>query len=955
MICILPYAWAHPFQDEDAASDCDHPDILPIAVSFPILACCLSFCFCVPLLKPSGGTAHGTCFCVALGSFVMFGLAVRLLVTPGACDGDKATFALSLGVINATPLGLVFVFGIVFCLLGLCVACAEGCGSARQAIKRQASKERTPTAQKILRNAMVFGDSFMVDLLIDIHGRGGNPCWRFYRCMFLGCMHGQFRWSCCTRRACDPRYEEQDSTRIAPRASLSYCYVDGEGGYPVHYLCRGSHSARSSTHVHRRAFGCFRRFLRSLPERTDSSRARILQELLESGHLGHSALLGTNSAGETSLHCAASTGSMAVLQVILARLDSEMGFFTKDKSGNTPCDVALRGGCLRCAQLLAGPPGLWPGMSRLQPEGTAVQACLQDALQRLQPHGQSESVDQAFRTPLVHQGSKDVLVHLDIQLDEFSRRVKHSLPREAVEGLLRSHAYSVDAAVLAYCNDAQLALDSAGLSGFGSATARSNDGDSFATAASSSTSAPTRNGAGMCIVCFDDVAEGSSACRSLACKHVTCDECLRTHVDVRLREGDFSGIVCPEPSCRLPISEGMLVQLFEGSESPQLLRFQELKAQKFVDTHGATAWCPKPGCGRAVSLVASSCRTADSQAAAAGEIDVTCACKTKFCFNCKEIGGHEPVSCDYWKSWQTKLTAWQRENNDASEQWVAQNSRECKCGAKIQRNGGCNHMTCTVCGAHFCYVCGQSWSLHRTQPGGFDYYQCRLNAAGQNTVRDTSSTPTANLQRFDACFSGWCANARDPARQEALAEGLIYIASAFDQDIAYEAVAMEGMQRCLEARTCLRHCYVLKYHWTEEDWRRRLNTWVGDLEGVTGALENVLGLMQIESLIQSSDRFRSTNTLPAHPSDLVRHLDLKSLAPRVLTACDSLSVIQQLSTAVELQTRRIFDAARHGFPVQSTFEPIEMIRHVARTTPAHTASVFAWRLLNSNAANCTTM
>eukprot|EP00803_Ostreobium_quekettii_P007340 evm.model.scf_419EXC.6 EVM.evm.TU.scf_419EXC.6 scf_419EXC:49227-49853(-) len=41
-----------------------------------------------------------------------------------------------------------------------------------------------------------------------------------------------------------------------------------------------------------------------------------------------------------------------------------------------------------------------------------------------------------------------------------------------------------------------------------------------------------------------------------------------------------------------------------------------------------------------------------------------------------------------------------------------------RCSANIQRNGGCNHMVCTMCGNHFCYKCGMDWKGHD------DFYNC---------------------------------------------------------------------------------------------------------------------------------------------------------------------------------------------------------------------------------------
>ena len=41
--------------------------------------------------------------------------------------------------------------------------------------------------------------------------------------------------------------------------------------------------------------------------------------------------------------------------------------------------------------------------------------------------------------------------------------------------------------------------------------------------------------------------------------------------EVRLDEGDVSGVACPEPNCRLPITEDILKRIF-GSDSPATWR-----------------------------------------------------------------------------------------------------------------------------------------------------------------------------------------------------------------------------------------------------------------------------------------------------------------------------------------------------------------------------------------------
>lgn len=358
-----------------------------------------------------------------------------------------------------------------------------------------------------------------------------------------------------------------------------------------------------------------------------------------------------------------------------------------------------------------------------------------------------------------------------------------------------------------------------------------------------------------------------------------------------------------------------MVQRLFGSESQQLQRLQVLRANKFVDSNVSSAWCPKPGCGRAVSLTGS-WHGEDRGTVPPTPATVTCTCKTKFCFACKVMGGHEPVPCAAWKEWITDLGSNHALlNENASAQWLQGNSRACSCGAQIQRISGCNHMICTVCGHHFCYACGQDWQLHRSQPGGLDHYVCKLSAPSDNETTSTSiSAAASKAKRFQAALPGWVSNTRDLGRQSLARDLLLHIAETFELDRTYEPAVHDAFDRFMEARAIVQRCYVLKFQWTISEWRRRLDSLVGELEGATTALENVLGFVQVDLAMRASTSFNSCTVAPTRAEEVAKLLDLRQLAPRVIAASEMSSAISQLSTAVKLQTSRILDACRMGFP-----------------------------------------
>ena len=45
--------------------------------------------------------------------------------------------------------------------------------------------------------------------------------------------------------------------------------------------------------------------------------------------------------------------------------------------------------------------------------------------------------------------------------------------------------------------------------------------------------------------------------------------------------------------------------------------------------------------------------------------------------------------------------------------WIIANSKKCvQCEKYIEKNGGCNHMTCKLCGKEFCWLCLSNWKGH---------------------------------------------------------------------------------------------------------------------------------------------------------------------------------------------------------------------------------------------------
>lgn len=127
------------------------------------------------------------------------------------------------------------------------------------------------------------------------------------------------------------------------------------------------------------------------------------------------------------------------------------------------------------------------------------------------------------------------------------------------------------------------------------------------------------------------------------------------------------------------------VRILVGARDPKLAaKFDRFLLESYIEDNREVKWCPSaPNCGNAI-------RREDSQLS-----EVECSCGLQFCFSCSSEA-HSPCSCRIWELWAQKC-------RDESEtvNWISLNTKPCpKCHKLVEKNGGCNLMTC-VCGQYF--------------------------------------------------------------------------------------------------------------------------------------------------------------------------------------------------------------------------------------------------------------
>jgi len=170
-----------------------------------------------------------------------------------------------------------------------------------------------------------------------------------------------------------------------------------------------------------------------------------------------------------------------------------------------------------------------------------------------------------------------------------------------------------------------------------------------------------------------------------------CKDCFGNYMKFKTSLGK-PALRCPGMNCRCfldkKLVEAAMPDAFAEYKAA-MMRF-ELKRVENYRT------CPNADC--ASGLVLDACCNADQ---------VTCtACDTSFCPKCNDEP-HEGMTCE---EFQRKR---HEERWGEAKDYMKNETKQCPyCLVWIEKNGGCNHMTCHHCRGEFCWLCFGEWHTH---------------------------------------------------------------------------------------------------------------------------------------------------------------------------------------------------------------------------------------------------
>ena len=201
----------------------------------------------------------------------------------------------------------------------------------------------------------------------------------------------------------------------------------------------------------------------------------------------------------------------------------------------------------------------------------------------------------------------------------------------------------------------------------------------------------------LCSICYIDTV--STGLRP--CNHLFCDCCLKIYIEDHIYNKS-TDIACPEFKCHMKLNI-VFVMKYLTSNALFTIYCNKL-VQNIILGDENLKQCPTPNCSHiAVQKMEKIQRINTSIIPSV----VSCVCSKSWCFGCQNEE-HWPASCELFERYhqQLKDDVGTILNQYGEIYRTNVQYRKCPfCGSSIIKNGGCNHMNCSICGKDFCWKC----------------------------------------------------------------------------------------------------------------------------------------------------------------------------------------------------------------------------------------------------------
>eukprot|EP00605_Chrysophyceae_sp_TOSAG23-4_P002940 GSChrysophyteH1.ASY1.ANO1.3236.1 assembled CDS len=219
--------------------------------------------------------------------------------------------------------------------------------------------------------------------------------------------------------------------------------------------------------------------------------------------------------------------------------------------------------------------------------------------------------------------------------------------------------------------------------------------------------------------------------------------------------------------------------------------------------------------------------------------DVKClGCKQCFCPYC-DMDTHAPAACEEVSEWKKK-----QERDGANFLWLSTNTKRCrKCHSAIEKNGGCNHMTCRKCGYEFCWLCNSNWKDHTT----CNRYKENKEKTDDDDDDDGNQAELVEMEKYAHYMKRFEIHSHSAKFEDAFLEKMKQKHSALevakdeaDCDIVDGSYLLKACEVLTQCRKTLKYTYVHAFYMKNDSDKNLFEFAQGELERDTEALSEML-------------------------------------------------------------------------------------------------------------------
>ncbi|EMC91631.1 hypothetical protein BAUCODRAFT_299438 [Baudoinia panamericana UAMH 10762] len=198
------------------------------------------------------------------------------------------------------------------------------------------------------------------------------------------------------------------------------------------------------------------------------------------------------------------------------------------------------------------------------------------------------------------------------------------------------------------------------------------------------------------------------------CQHEreTCRRCWYQWLALQLETKQWDQITCAQ--CPTKLGQADIRAL---AKPAVYTKYLEAEIRGTMAAEESFRWCLNPECK-------------SGQAHFDGDIFTCASCGHKACVGCN-APWHEGETCE---AYQDRINEGERKRRQVVEEQdsakaVERVAKLCPaCGRKLEKNGGCDHMTCQICRHEFCWSCLAHYSPILTIGNSAHEESCRYHS-----------------------------------------------------------------------------------------------------------------------------------------------------------------------------------------------------------------------------------